>query len=165
MSILSDYLRNRFLSALRTPEAVTELEAELQAMEDQQVEVIDVTISSAEMLALFTTQKVLVPAPGAGKCIIVESVYSTIDYNSAAYAIAGSDTMNILYSGGSTVCQLTEAYLEAAADARQAQRALTTAVTPLVNTAVTAKMSTTNPTTGNSAVKIRVYYRIVDSLL
>jgi hypothetical protein len=161
MGVLSDNLKTRLLSALRTPEAVAD-------MEDTLLEVplsIDVTISSAEMLALFTTEKTLVPAPGTGKCIIVDSVYSTIDYNSAAYVIAASDTMNIKYSGGSTVAQLTEAYLESTADARQAQQALTTAVTPLANTAVTAKMSTTNPTTGDSEVKIRVYYRIVDSLL
>lgn len=161
MGLLSDNLKNRLLSALRTPEAVEEMQDNMQEIPLS----VDVTISSAEMLALFTTEKVLVPAPGAGKCILVESVYSTIDYNSAAYAIATSDTMNIKYSGGASLCQLTEAYLEASADARQAQRALTTVVTPLANTAITAKISTTNPTTGNSEVKIRVYYRIVDSLL
>lgn len=45
-----------------------------------------VTITSAELLALNTTPKVLVAAPGTGKAVVIEKVIATMDYNSAAYA-------------------------------------------------------------------------------
>ncbi len=44
------------------------------------------TLTTAQVLALFTTPISLVAAPGAGYAILVHRVTGAVDYNSAAYA-------------------------------------------------------------------------------
>lgn len=61
-----------------------------------------VTVSSAELLALATTPKELVPAPGAGKFIQFVSAQFVLNYNSAAYTEAG-DNLGIKYTNASGV--------------------------------------------------------------
>ena len=125
----------------------------------------DVTIPTADVLTLYTTAYELIPAPGAGNCILVEGVYATIDYASATYS-AGSNTLDVRYtnSSGDLVAQLTNAFLTSSADGR-AQADMQAETVPVVNAAVVAHVPSANPTTGDSDIKVRVYYRIVPSLL
>lgn len=157
---ISQQLDSRLRSAVRSNEMRDEVKKALELNEQ-----LDITITAAQMLASFTTPIALLPAPGAGLAIIVDAVYSTMDYNTTTYAVGAGETLDIKYSGGAVRVSLTEAYLESAADARQYVKSAVAASTPAVNTAVVAQMSATNPTTGNSAVKLRVYYRIVPDLL
>lgn len=133
-------------------------------MNENLVKYADVTISSAEVLALFTSQKTLVAAPGANFAVIPLAIYSTIDYGAATYD-AGTDTLDVKYNGGSAIMSLTNAFVESAADAMMYVEKAEAAFTPLANTAIVAKMSSANPITGDSAIKIRVYYRTVPILL
>lgn len=123
---------------------------------------VDVTLTSAQILALNGTPITVVAAPGSGKAIVVESVYAYNDYVSAAYS-AGTDTLDLKYTDGSgaTLVSLTNAFLEAAADARAAVHASTQyAVTQ--NAAVVAYVGTGNPTSGSGTIRLRVFYKVVN---
>lgn len=137
----------------------------LSAMVEQSMmRYADVTISSAEVLALRTTPKTLVAAPGAGFCIVPLAVYATIDFNSIAYD-NGTDTLDILYSGGSAIISFATTLIEASADIQNYMEKSEATFVPLDNTALVARCSSADPTAGNSVIKIRVYYRIVPLLL
>lgn len=180
---LSQRALDLLLSAVRTKEIRDELKQAIEEaasigtselennavtsdkLDQSILKVADITISSSEVLAIFTTPKTLIAAPGAGLAIAVEAIYSTISFNTTAYAAGTGETLNIQYDSGPTVASLTEAFVESAASARAYVPATTSTVAPAVNTALVAKMSATNPTLGNSPIKIRVIYRIVPALL
>jgi hypothetical protein len=137
----------------------------LSAMVEQGlIRYADVTIATGEVLALRTTPKTLVAAPGAGYCIVPLSAYATLDYNSIAYD-NGTDTLDVQYSGGSALMSFATTLIEASADIRSYVGMAEAAFAPLDNTALVARCSSADPTAGNSAIKIRVYYRIVPLLL
>lgn len=129
------------------------------------IQIADVTIPTASVLDLFDTAYTLIAAPGASNVIVVDAIYSSIDFAAAAYAVGAGETLDIKYDTGATVASLTEAYLEAAEDARQYINVGSTAYEPLANKAIVAQMSATDPTTGDSDIKIRIHYRIVPILL
>jgi hypothetical protein len=137
------------------------------AMDSNILKYVDVTVPTAEVLTLNATPKELVPAPGAGFVNIVDSVYATIDFNSAAYATdaAGFTVRYTNGAGASVGATLTQGFAQAAADARQSVRAAATALTPVANAAVVLYADNADPTTGDSDVKVRVYYRVVPDLL
>jgi len=47
-------------------------------------------VSSAELLGLNGTPKVLVPAPGAGKLLVIEMLSYFLDFNTTPYVVSGS---------------------------------------------------------------------------
>lgn len=137
----------------------------LSAMVEQSlIRYADVTIPTAEVLALRTTPKTLVAAPGAGFCIVPLAAYATLDFNSIAYD-NGTDTLDVLYSGGSALMSFATTLVEAAADINSYVEKAEAAMALLENTAVVARCSSADPTAGDSDIKIRVYYRIVPLLL
>jgi hypothetical protein len=79
------------------------------------------TISSAEILALNATSKVVIAAPGAGKAIVVDEVQLFLDYGSAGYAAdAGEDLVLQYTTGGVDILSIDNdavAFLTATADA------------------------------------------------
>ena len=126
------------------------------------------TITSAEMLALNTTPKALVSAPGTGYAIEVTKVIAAVKYNSAAYATNLS--FDIKYdsstagdaAGVTTLVAPVTALLDATADKVQKVNGTGAAVANVViNKGISAVVNTGNPATGNSPVKVRVFYRIV----
>ncbi len=131
---------------------------------------VDVTVTSAQLLALNATPKTLVAAPGAGKAIIFEGAVLHLDYNSAAYAgIAAGEDLSFKYTDGSGVevatCEAT-GFLDATADeARYVRPADVAGFEPTANAALVLHMLTGEITTGNSPLKVRVYYRIVPTAL
>lgn len=132
---------------------------------------VDVVVSSAELLALNTTPKTIVAAPGAGLAIVPASPIAAIlhlDYNSAAYdGIAAGEDLSFKYTDGSgTELFTVEAtgFLDETADAVR-YAADPTLVTPEANKAVVLHMLTGNIATGNSPLRVRFYYRIVPTAL
>jgi hypothetical protein len=126
---------------------------------------VDVVISSAEILALHTTPKTLIAAPGAGKALVQERSVFFLDYHSAAYAaIAAGDDLTIRYTDGSgaTVGTLeTTGFLDQTADTYAllipaAGSLILPANAPLVASLAGAV------TTGNSPVATRLSYNVVD---
>ena len=128
-----------------------------------------VTITSAEILALNTTPKVLISAPGAGYAISIENVFSSLDYGSAAYAT--NTDLEIRYDGAAagdgTGAEATmdslDAILLLTADAIYKTPGLgaaaDTAIT--INKGVSAIMKTGDPITGDSPLTLRITYRII----
>jgi len=137
-------------------------------------QVADVTVSTAELLALNATPKQLVAAPGANKAIIFKGAVLFLDYNSAAYdGIASGEDLSIKYTDGSgaEVAQIeTTGFLDQTADQVRFARAQSaasgnSAITPVANAALVLHLLTAEIATGNSPLKVRVYYRVVPTVL
>lgn len=134
---------------------------------DTGIATAEVTVSTAEVLALNATPKTLVAAPGSGKAIIVEDAQFFYDYNSAAYAgIAAGEDLAIKYTdaSGAQIAQVeATGFLDQTTDQFRHVRPTTTAqITPVANSPVVLHMLTGEIITGNSPVKVRVRYRTVD---
>lgn len=137
---------------------------------DQGVQVsVDVTVSSAQLLALNATPKTLVAAPGAGLAIIPTALLLFLDYATTGYGgIGASDDLAVKYTDASgTQIMTVEAtgFLDATADAVRFAPAPTTLLTPTANAALVLHMLTGEITTGDSPLKVRVYYRVVPTTL
>lgn len=124
----------------------------------------NVTVSTAELLALNATPKQLVAAPGAGKALILIDAQFMLDYNSAAYAgVAAGENLEIRYTDGSgqLVATIeTDPFLTATADAyRHTYPAAAAEIIPAENAALVIDLASGEITTGNSPLKVRVRYR------
>lgn len=135
---------------------------------------VDVTVSSAELLALNATPKTLVAAPGANLALIFEGAVCFLDYNSAAYnGIAAGEDLAVKYTDSSGLqvasCE-TDPFLTATADATryiQPYRAASGAsqITPVANAPLVLHMLTGEIATGDSPLNMRVYYRVVPTAM
>lgn len=125
--------------------------------------ITDVTITSAQLLALNATPITLVAAPAAGTANVLLDVQFFLDYNSAAYAgIAAGEDLAVRYTNGSgDILATVEAtgFLDATADAFRFQAAVTTTVTPVAAAALVLHMLTGEVITGNSPLKVRIRTR------
>lgn len=126
---------------------------------------VDVVLSAAEILALHTTPKTLVAAPGAGRALAFQKAVFFLDYNSAAYAaIAAGDDLNIRYTNGSgaIVGTLeTTGFLDQVADKYAVVEPNGPSTILPVNAALVASLAGA-VTTGNSPVAVRIYYEIIE---
>jgi len=127
-----------------------------------------VTVSSAELLALNATPKELVAAPGAGKAIVLLGATAFLDFETTAYdGIAAGEDLNINYTDGSgdTVATIeATGFLDAVADdLRYVYPLAAAAITPVDNAALVLHMATGEIATGDSPLKIRVDYKIIDT--
>jgi len=120
-----------------------------------------VTVTTAEILALYTTPKELVPAPGANKVLEFCGAVLFLDFNSAAYA-----TYGIL-----TVKQGTAAVSDAVAAAALCNQAddcyeqcfpLAVETELTANSALNLYCDTGNPVTGDSPIYVSISYIIHD---
>ena len=123
-----------------------------------------VDVSSAELLALFTTPKELVEAPGVGKVAELLSAVFFVDYNSAAYATYGDLTINLHTTGTAISNTLDLADLLAkTADTYVRLPVADDEETVLQdNEALELRVATGNPITGDSPIKVAILYRIHD---
>ena len=127
---------------------------------------VDVEITTTELLALFTTAIDIVPAPGAGKALILLGAILFLDYNSAAYGgiAAGEDlTINYTDKNGAVLATIeTTGFLDQTNDeVRYVYAASAAAITPVANAVLCLHLLVGNITTGDSPLKLRVYYRVV----
>lgn len=137
---------------------------------DVAVQTADVTISTAQVLALFTTPIALVAAPGAGKANILVDAQLHLDFAAAAYAgIAAGEDLAISYTDGSGVQVAvveTTGFLDAVADAyRHVYPLADAAKTPAANAALVISLLVGNIITGDSPLKVRVRYRVINLAL
>ena len=128
----------------------------------------DITITSAQMLTLNTAPVTLLPAPPAGAVILVDQVYATMVFNSAAYSTNASGA-NILYTGAAgaaTGIVLTQAFLQTSSGTGSIfVRGSSTAVVPAVAAPIVLQAATSDPTTGDSVLNLRIYYWVAISPL
>lgn len=134
---------------------------------------IDVTVTSAQLLALFATPITIVAAPGAGRALILDSAVLHKPAGTAYGGIAAGEDLSIKYTNaaGAAVggCEATGFLDQATAQTRflQAYRAASgvSDITPVADAPLVLHMLTGEITTGDSPLRLRVYYRVVPTVL
>ncbi len=152
----------------------TRVSGSLTLLDGDGVQSVDVTISAAEMLALFASPRTLVQAPGAIYALVFVGAIAFLDYNSAAYAgIAAGEDLAIKYSDAAGLevgqCEAT-GFLDQTADQLRYIRPHHAAsganqITPVPNAPLVLHMLTGEVITGNSPLKLRVYFRRIAAVL
>lgn len=120
-------------------------------------------ITSAEILALNSTPKVLVPAPGAGKVIEFISLVMILDWETTAYDTNGNLTVANETGTPQSNTVLLANLLAATADKMVQLMALDAADIGIVlaeNEALELTCATGNPATGDSPIRYKVMYRV-----
>jgi len=119
------------------------------------------TVTSAEILALNTTPKVLISGAGENTYVIVDEAVFFLDFTDTAYA--GSAGLSVRYtdaSGDALFNALPEvAFLEATADSIHMLKAID--CIPVSGAAVVLCADTADPTDGDSVIKWKIKYRVV----
>lgn len=138
---------------------------------ESQIAVVEKELTTAEVLALNATPIEVVAAPGAGKAVIVVQAEAMLDYATTAYdGVAAGEDLALRYTDGTgtILAQFeTTGFLDQATDqVRVAGPQVPVAdsnLTPVANAPVVAHMTTAEIATGDSPVKLRVRYRVVDT--
>lgn len=128
--------------------------------------VTSVTLTAAQVLAIFTTPITVVPAPGAG--LVAVPVYGIFNYTQVTtqYTDGGGALVLQWPGGGGTQmnCSMTTNGFWNQAASRwgyaDASRAAVP-ITSVVNQAVQVKQNTANPTLGDGTVTVTVAYILV----
>jgi predicted RecA/RadA family phage recombinase len=130
---------------------------------------VDVTLTTAQVKALFTTPISIIAAPGAGLANVLIAAQVFLDFGTAAYdGVASNEDLAFKYTNASGDTLLTmeaTGFLDQGTDQMRYQEAAVAMVTPVANAAIVAHMSNGNIATGDSPVKIRAYYRVVPTTL
>lgn len=119
------------------------------------------TLTSAQVLALFTTPQSLVSAPWVGYAIVVHRVTGGVDYNSAAYATNTTQEVRYTNGAGTKVTADITSLVTATADKLVSVGGIEALTVLTENAAVVVCNATGNPATGNSPVSFTVDYSIV----
>jgi hypothetical protein len=137
------------------------------------IQFIDVTVTSAELLAIFTTPVPIVAAPGANLALVLESVVAHKPAGTAYDGIAAGEDLSISYTDASGLAVAgieTTGFLDqATAQTRHAgaYRAASgiSSVTPAANAALVLHGLVGNIATGDSDLLLRIYYRVIPTVL
>jgi hypothetical protein len=121
-----------------------------------------ISVSSAEILALHTTPKTLVAAPGAGKAIIVDEVIYSF---TAGTQYANGDQLTCRYNGDTTIIFVGPT----AANINSASSSIVSAYPAVANTVIVPTnvafelklLSATAFITGTGTLKVFIKYRIL----
>lgn len=128
------------------------------ALPDTSILYAEVAVTSAELLALFTTPKELVAAPGAGYVLEFISAVFILDYGTATYATNGN--LTIAHDTTAVSDALAEGdFLFKTADSMSVVQALSADVILAENKAINLTLATGNPATGDGVVRVKVAYR------
>lgn len=124
-----------------------------------------VTLTSAQVLASFTTKVEVIADPGAGKFIEILGGSAFLDYGTATYAanknciLLPSSETNLNNAGWNVGA--TSSFLFSTADARCYLEKETGAQQIITNTGISFQTRTADPTTGDSPLTLYIAYRIV----
>lgn len=122
----------------------------------------DTDISSAQILAGFTTPVQVVPAQGANKIIVPIALAIRNDFLTAAYATNTTFTFTI--GGVSVFGNITDVLTAAADQLRVLTIPTLTTTTSFINLPMMWQVSTGNPTAGAGDLKISIIYSTMDML-
>jgi hypothetical protein len=132
-----------------------------------------VTITSAQLLALFATPQPLVAAPGAGWVTIFVGALLHKPAGTAYGGIAAGEDLQIAYTDGSGL-QVGQAETTGFLDQTTAQTrwvhpfhaaSAISSITPVANAALVVALLVGEITTGTSPLYVRTFYRIVPAVL
>lgn len=121
----------------------------------------EVDLTTAELLALFTTPKELVSTPGTKYVHEFISAVLILDYNSAAYATRGDLRVKENDESGTTLSDTIALadLMDNTADTVRTMQALSADVALTAGAALVLTVATGNPVTGDSPLRVRVAYR------
>ena len=133
-------------------------------LDESTVQYAEVEISAAEILALFTTPKELVAAPGAGKLLEFISLLLAYDWGTAAYTVVGATNLQVRYTDetgeNASVVRAVTGFLDQVADTLFALDKLEIATEPVVNAPLVLALDGADPAAGDSPIHARVAYRV-----
>lgn len=142
---------------------------------DEQVEqFVDVTLSTAEILALNATPIEVVAAPGSTKVLVFTGALVFYDFNANAYGgIAAGENLAIRYTdaSGLIVGELeTVGFLDLTADAQRWINPIrassgVSSIVSVANAKLVANILVGEIITGDSPLLLRVFYRVLPSTL
>jgi hypothetical protein len=135
--------------------------------------VTDVTIPTAGVLTLNATPVTVLAAPGANLAHIVEGVVIHKPAGTAYAAVASGDDLSLSYTDASGLevgrCEMTGFADSTGVQTRyiNAYRAASavSSITPVANAVIAAHMLTGEITTGSSDFILRIFHRIVATVL
>ena len=116
----------------------------------------EVTITSAQILDIFDTPVELIPAPGAGKVIKVNSIVAVMENNTIAYIGNG-----LYIKVGSSVVSSDATILGLLTQVPRDMLSVLPVSLP-TNTALTATSVVSDPTTGDGDLKLSITYQIIN---
>ena len=122
-----------------------------------------VRLTSAEILAMYTTPKELVAAPGPGRVLEFLSAVFFLDHGGTDYAAGGAAVVQTV-TGNTAVSDAVAAgtLINASADAYVVAQALSTEVALDVNQGFELTNASAVHTTGDGILIVNVAYRIHD---
>lgn len=129
------------------------------------VGIASVTLTAAQVLAIFTTPVTVVPAQGAGLMIVPVSAVFNYTFVTRAYTDGGGVMELLVGWAGGTACQFpTAGFWDQAFS--QIHRPAQTDIGGLLNSAVVnaplqVGHSVANPTLGDGTLKIEVVYYVI----
>lgn len=123
---------------------------------------IRVTLTTAQILALFTTPITIIGAPGAGKYISVDEILAKAPA-AGSTAYTGANAVEVRYTDGSGVKltgDLAAAWLNSITS--RVDKVIAAAVTTVVaNAPVVVAVPSANPATGTGSVTLDILYRVI----
>jgi hypothetical protein len=125
------------------------------------------TITSAQLKALFATPVTLLAAPGAGLAILINSAFWNFIFGTVQYTLGGA--IQLQYTGQSVNLlntTLAAADVLAAVNAQKFMGMATTASGIVVknNTGIDVQCATQNFATGDGVLNVTIEYKVVASL-
>jgi len=121
-----------------------------------------VTLDSADIVSLHSSPVTIVPAQGSNTFIFVIGALYYMQYNSVAYTT--DPTLRIQYADGNVI-NTNNNYLSFSSNAigRKSTSDLNVSGSNIsINSALQVTTPTSNPTSGNSTVKITVLYSVIN---
>jgi hypothetical protein len=115
------------------------------------------TLTAAELLAIHTTPIAVLPAPGSGLVNVVESAYATLAFGTTAFTAADPLTLNYTNGSGVAVGSFSTSFCTSSANA--AAFSIMEAGTCAPNVAIVASSAANFGNSGDSVIKVRVFYR------
>lgn len=136
--------------------------------------IVEVEITTAQLLALNATPITVIAAPGANKANIIKSVTAYKPAGTAYAGIATGEDVAIRYTDGSgaiasaieatgfldqTTAQVRHAYPQSAVGTVDPE------ITPVANAVIVAHMTTGEITTGDTSLFLRIRYEVIPTVI